>query len=109
MPVELGYFTLKVADVERAKKFYAGLFGWEYQGAGHVGNTKFPMGLGAGGPVDASFAYFKVGDIEKTEARVTALGGQVRERGEAPSGKNAVCTDDQGTVFSLWQPAPGFE
>jgi predicted enzyme related to lactoylglutathione lyase len=38
-----------------------------------------------------------------------ALGGVAGEISESPSGLSAVCGDDQGTRFSLWQPAPGFE
>jgi predicted enzyme related to lactoylglutathione lyase len=36
------------------------------------------------------------------------LGGSVRERTENPYGPMAQCSDDQGAIFSLWQPAPGF-
>ena len=108
MPVELGYFTLLVKDVARARQFYGALFGWEFVGDGHVGNTKLPIGLNVGGPVDVSFAYFKVDDIEKFLAHVASLGGEVRQRNDSPSGANAVCVDDQGTAFALWQPAPGF-
>lgn len=109
MPVELGYFTLKVKDVGRAKAFYGALFGWEFEVNGHVRNTKFHVGLSTGGPVDVSFAYFKVADLEGTVARLGALGGTVQHRDTNPSGPNARCADDQGTVFTLWQPAPGFE
>ena len=109
MPIELGYFTLKVADVARAKAFYGALFGWEFEDNGHVKNTKFPIGISTGGPMDMAFAYFRVDDIESVVARVPGVGGMVRARNKYPSGLNAVCADDQGTVFSLWQPAPGFE
>ncbi len=109
MPVELGYFTLLVKDVARAKQFYGALFGWEFEDNGHVKNTKFPMGLSAGGPVDVSFAYFRVDDLENVVKQVEALGGVVRQRSAPPSGANAICADDQETVFAIWQPAPGFE
>jgi len=109
MIIELGYFTLKVADIARARAFYGALFGWEFEGNGHVGNTKFPLGISGGGPVDVSFAFFRVADLEDAIARLTTLGGQVRRRRNPPSGANAECSDDQGTIFSLWQPAPGFE
>jgi predicted enzyme related to lactoylglutathione lyase len=110
MPVELGYFTLKVKDIARAKTFYGAFFGWEFEnGGGHVGNTKFPLGISAGGPVDVSFAYFRVDDLEAMLARLPSLGGAVRSRATYPSGPNATCVDDQGTEFLLWQPAPGFE
>ena len=111
MPAELGYFTLKVKDVAKAQRFYGALFGWECEtgphGA-HIKNTKLPLGFALGGPVDVSFAYFRVDDIDGALKRVAELGGTVRERNDSPSGLNAVCTDDQDTVFSLWQPAPGF-
>ncbi len=110
MPVELGYFTLKVKDVARAKAFYGALFGWQFEdGGGHVVNTKFPLGIAPGGPVDTSFAYFRVDDLEATLARLPALGGSVLQRATYPSGPNATCSDDQGTAVVLWQPAPGFE
>jgi len=109
MPVELGYFTLPVKNLANAKRFYGELFGWEFEEGGHVANTKFPMGLGANGPAELPNAYFRVDDVEKVAARVVKLGGKVRSRNEYPSGPNAVCVDPDGTVFSLWQPAPGFE
>ncbi|MEI9931412.1 MAG: hypothetical protein WDM89_12940 [Rhizomicrobium sp.] len=50
MVIELGYFTIGVADVNRAVKFYGALFGWTFEepvGASyaHVNNTKLPLGL----------------------------------------------------------------
>ena len=54
-------------------------------------------------------AYFRTDDIEALLKHLTTLGGTVLERGHPPSGMNAKCRDDQGTVFSIWQPAPGFE
>jgi hypothetical protein len=110
MVVELGYFTLPVADVARAQTFYGALFGWTFEpGSTHVSNTKFPLGLSGGGPANLPHVYFRVEDIDTVAKQVTELGGTVRERHNYPSGPNAVCADDQGTVFSLWQPAPGYE
>ena len=111
MPIELGYFTLKVRDIARAKTFYGALFGWEFEdGSSHVANTKFPLGLSEGGPIDISaYVYFRVDDLEAILPRVAALGGEVRARAKYPSGPNATVVDDQGTVICLWQPAPGYE
>ena len=109
MPNELGYFTLPVKDLARAKRFYGALFGWEIEEGGHVANTKFPLGLSASGPAEFPNAYFRVDDIDAAADRVCQLGGSVRERNTYPSGPNAVCVDPDGTVFSLWQPAPGYE
>lgn len=109
MAVELGYFTLYVKDLARAKRFYGALFGWEIEEGGHVANTTFPLGLSPNGPAEFPNAYFRVSDIDAAAARVTQLGGEVRSRNRYPSGPNAVCADPDGTVFSLWQPAPGYE
>jgi len=112
MPTELGYVTLPVKDVNRAMQFYGALFGWACEHASekgaHVGNTNFPLGISTGGPTDLHFLYFRVDDIAAMKAKVAELGGKVREEGESQSGRHATCADDQGTVFSLWQPAPGF-
>ena len=108
MPSELGYFTLPVKDLARAKRFYGALFGWEIEEGGHA-HTKFPLGLSASGPAEFPNAYFHVDDIDTAAERVRQLGGSVRERNTYPSGPNAVCVDPDGTVFSLWQPAPGYE
>ena len=108
MPVELGYFTLRVKDLERARAFYGALFDWRIAEGGHVENTTFPLGVSAGEPADASFAYFRVDDIEAMTKRVEELGGVIRDRHDYRTGPNAICADDQGTVFSLWQAAPGF-
>ena len=111
MPVELGYFTLNVIDIARTRQFYGALFGWEFDGSpqgAHVTNTNLPTGLHDSGPVDVSFVYFRVEDIDMAAKRIAELGGAVRERSESPAGLMATCVDDQDTVFSLWQPAPGF-
>jgi predicted enzyme related to lactoylglutathione lyase len=111
MPVEPGYVALRVKDVERAQRFYGALFNWEFDSfpkGAHVKNTKFPIGLDPNGPVDASFVYFRVPDIDAAETQVTKHGGAIRERIQSPAGLMAVCADDQDTLFSLWQPAPGF-
>jgi predicted enzyme related to lactoylglutathione lyase len=114
MTIELGYFTIGVADVARARKFYGALFGWEFDPAGsneqyaHVSNTKLPFGLNKAAPADLSTFYFRVDDIEALAAKVRALGGKPGEIAKSPSGLGSLCTDDQGTKFSVWQPAAGF-
>ena len=62
------------------------------------------------GPVDeAPVLYFRVDDIATYTARVRELGGEVVSETTYDSGPNAVCRDDQGREFQLWQPAPGTE
>jgi len=110
--VELGYFTIGVADVARAMKFYGALFGWEFgdlsDAYAHVSNTVLPFGLRKDKPADLAAFYFRVDDMKAMVDRVKALGGVPGEIREYPSGLNSVCKDDQGTTFSLWQPAAGY-
>ncbi len=111
MPNEVGYLTLPVKDIARAQRFYGALFGWEFQtgpsGGAHVTNTTLPIGLAANGPVKAPFVYFRVEDFDAAEKRIVELGGAVSGITKSPAGIMAECTDDQETVFSIWQPAPG--
>jgi uncharacterized protein len=110
--VELGYFTIGVTDVARAVKFYGALFGWEFADVSgsyaHVSNATLPFGLNKAAPADLAAFHFRVGDAAAMAARVTELGGVPGEVAEYPSGLNCVCKDDQGTIFSLWQPASGY-
>jgi uncharacterized glyoxalase superfamily protein PhnB len=113
-PVELGYLTLGFADTERAGRFFGDLFGWEAEpgnsGAGyaHVGNTRLPIGFTPDGVDSPPALYFRVDDVDRYASRVVELGGRVVSRVTYDSGPNAVCRDDQGREFQLWQAAPGY-
>ncbi|MEV4179155.1 VOC family protein [Nonomuraea sp. NPDC049709] len=112
MPVELGYYTLSVRDLDRAAAFYGALFGWEFKREHetylHVTNTTVPMGFVSGGPSSQPNLYYHVTDIDAAVERVRELGGRTGELLDSKSGRGCSCTDDQGTELSLWQPAPGF-
>ncbi len=114
-PIELGYYTISVPDTARAGRFYGALFGWaadpdaaadQYA---HVGNTRLPFGFTPGTTDEPPVLYYRVDDIDAVVARVPELGGEVVGRATYDSGPNAVCRDDQGREFQLWQPAPGYE
>jgi uncharacterized protein len=114
---ELGYFTLPVADLQKAEAFYGAVFGWSIDPASshpqyaHVGNTKLPFGFTAHKtnepPADLSNFYIRVPDLDAVSAKVTAAGGSVGPVSESPSGLHAMLTDNQGLRLGLWQPAPG--
>ncbi len=113
-PVELGYFTLGFADTQRASRFFGALFGWETEqgnsGAeyAHVRNTRVPLGFTPDGVDTPPVLYFRVDDVDRYAGRVVELGGAVVSRDTYESGPNAVCRDDQGREFHLWQAAPGY-
>jgi uncharacterized glyoxalase superfamily protein PhnB len=110
---DIGYFTLLVPDVARAERFYGALFGWRpvpgsLAEGRHIENVTPPGGLMGGQERADVTLYFRVDDIQAAAARVRELGGEVLEINDYPSGGNAVCRDDQGLQFELFEPAPGY-
>jgi uncharacterized protein len=107
---DLGYFTIPVGDIDRGKAFYGELLGWQFEAGdsyAHVGNTSPPGGLNLEKGSHPRL-WFRVDDINAAVGRVRDLGGEAGEPKESDSGWASDCRDDQGTHFSLWQPAPGF-
>ena len=112
MDSNLGYFTIPVSDMQRARAFYGGLFGWEFaadasDNYAHVSNTSPPGGLHRA-EGSSPQVWFRVESIQDAVAQVRKLGGQADEPKESSSGWSTACRDDQGTHFNLWQPAPGY-
>jgi predicted enzyme related to lactoylglutathione lyase len=105
-------------DVEAAKRFYTGLFGWDAQDAGPVEETggygfflkngKMVAGYGpqqSPGPPFWS-TYVSVSDADETAGKVKANGGQVLmdPMDVMAAGRMAVFQDPTGAFFSVWQP-----
>lgn len=113
---DLGYLTLGVPDLQRAKAFFGALLGWRFEedvtsdgrSSSHVGNVDPPLGVVGGEAPPRSTLYFRVGDIREAAARAVDLGGEAGEPTLHPSGWNVGCVDDQGLRFDLWQPADGY-
>jgi len=113
---EVGYYTFAVPDVERGRKFYAGVFGWELSATerngetafAHVQNVRLPLGLTGDTKEAGPQLYYRVDDIEAAIDRVRTHGGTAEPVWESRSGRGASCRDDQGVAFRLWEPAPGF-
>jgi len=109
---QLGYFTMSVPDMARARAFYASVFEWGYDAApdmdrySHIEKSEPPGGLTAASP-PAFTIYFRVDDIAAAVQRVRTCGGHASAPTKSDSGWHASATDDQGLSFSLWQPAPG--
>ena len=106
---DLGYLTISVTDTTAGREFYGSLLGWQFNDHHHVDNAGLPLGLRPGldqrRPIDL---YFRVADYEAAAARVRELGGTTEDFYDSPSGRGCQCLDDQGTVFFLWEPAPGY-
>jgi predicted enzyme related to lactoylglutathione lyase len=105
-------------DVEGAKAFYRPLFGWDAMEAGppeetggygfFTKNGKMVAGYGPqqnpGPPFWSS--YVAVDDADQATKRVEAAGGTVvvAAMDVMDAGRMAVYQDNQGAVFSVWQP-----
>lgn len=123
------HFEVHADDVERAKAFYASVFGWEFQDYGHFVDSAYwgiitgpddQMGINGGllqrpvptgGPGVGSNAFvctIGVGDYDATEARILAAGGQVVLPKMALAGMawQGYYLDTEGNTFGIHQPDP---
>ncbi|MBT8212257.1 MAG: VOC family protein [Acidimicrobiia bacterium] len=123
-----GLFTwadLASADVEGAKAFYSGLFGWDaedqfdpdgnyiytmFSKAGSVtaGLGKMPEAMQGqpGMPGGLWSSYINVDDADAVVAKATASGGTVMmpAMDVMTSGRMAFLIDPTGAMFGIWQP-----
>ena len=116
MSGKLVHFELPVQDVDRAKRFWSGVFGWEFGDSAMPDFQYFMVRTGEdqGGaimpsetPVDAPIVYFDTDDIDASVAKVRELGGTADDKQPVPThGWFAACTDTAGNKFSLWQSDP---
>ncbi|MCU1368652.1 MAG: Glyoxalase/bleomycin resistance protein/dioxygenase, partial [Ilumatobacteraceae bacterium] len=112
---DLYNFTLPVADVVKAQRFFGAVLGWQFnapgpdqQPSGHIENISAPPGSVGGGYDGGARLWFVVDDIHAAVALVREHGGTADEPVDYPSGWSADCVDDQGTVFSLSVPIPDY-
>ena len=121
MPGEIVHFEIPADDTAKAREFWGGLFGWQfesYPGPSEYHMTRISDQSGAAitnmepGKRGAR-AYFAVDDINAGAARVNELGGEAGEAQPVPGmGWFAMAKDTEGNHFGLWQndtsaPAPG--
>ena len=117
-PGALAWNELGTNDVDAAKKFYEGLFGWTYDememnGAGTYsiirnGDTS-NGGIRGLSPQEEGIPpnwtpYFGVVSSDETAARVGELGGKVlMPTMRVPAGAFTVLADPQGAVFQIFE------
>ena len=116
------HVELQTKDVDKAKKFYQGIFDWRFEDM-PMGNgmsyTGIHVGEGTGGGMWTNpaapngpshwLAYVEVDSIDATVAKVRSLGGTVvQPKTEVPDmGWYSVITDPTGAILGLWQNKPG--
>ena len=113
MSGKLVHFELPVQNVDRAKKFWSGVFGWDF-GDSVMPEMEYYMvrtGEDQGGaimpsdkPATAPIVYFDTDDIDASIAKVRELGGKSDDKQPIPHvGWFTHCTDTEGISFSLYQ------
>ncbi len=110
------HFEIPADDVERAKAFYSGLFGWEFSappGFEHYWTfeTGDPERDAGGGlmerqaPGQGIVQYFQVESVAEYVTKVEALGGKVLyPKSPVPGmGWFAQFLDPEGNCFAVWE------
>jgi predicted enzyme related to lactoylglutathione lyase len=108
------HLEIAAQDTSRAKDFYKGLFGWEFQameGAPSEYNmTRISETSGAAvfqSDPGAIRVYFDVDDINAGAARVRELAGEADDPQPVPSmGWFVTGKDPEGNAIGLWQNDP---
>jgi hypothetical protein len=115
---EYSHIEIPYDDEERAKRFYGGVFGWEFSGmegfSGYALYRSGPGDLGGGLGRRGESAgtetrnYISVDSIDDAVRRVTELGGTITTpKSEIPGqGWFAAGTDSEGNSLALYESLP---
>jgi predicted enzyme related to lactoylglutathione lyase len=114
MPHPLCHFEFMTEDPDRTRKFYAGVFGWEFDDRSMPGYTLIKTGQDPGGgvmkrpencPHPMMQVYFMVDDIEATLKNVGEAGGSVIvPKTPIPNvGHFAIFNDPDGIAVGIFQ------
>ena len=103
------YVEFLTTDIEETKRFYSGVFGWEFTdyGPDYTSFTDGRLGGGfalapevvTGGPLVVLYAT----NLEEIEASIRESGGRiVRDPFEFPGGRRFHFTDPSGNELAVW-------
>lgn len=116
MANRIGHIEINVSDMEKAKEFYGGLFGWTFTPVGDD-YTIFHIEGGVGGGLNLNTKtagdgavrfYVEVEDMPDALKRINAAGGQTVmkktkiEAGKEDYGYIGQFRDPFGTTLGLW-------
>jgi predicted enzyme related to lactoylglutathione lyase len=111
------WFEVPADNVERAKKFYGGLFGWKIEKMpGPMEYWHFDTGGSDGSPDGGVMKrqspehrgitnYISVPSVDEFAAKVEKQGGKVfmKKTAVPKMGYFVVCQDTENNVFALWE------
>jgi hypothetical protein len=115
---EYNHIEIPYDDEERAKRFYSGVFGWQFSqmegfegydlyraGPGELGGGLGKRGESAG---TETRNYILVDSLDEAVKKVTELGGTITEpKAEIPGmGWFAIGKDSEGNNIALYEASP---
>jgi predicted enzyme related to lactoylglutathione lyase len=124
MAAPVVHFEIGCQNLEKTRKFYAQLFGWEFHDGGpstamvaNLGPTASSPTPGIGGHINSlghpphqyvTF-YIQVPDLDATLAAIETAGGKVCVPKQVVPGMGhfAWFTDPEGNTIGLWQSMMG--
>lgn len=116
MAGQMVHLEIPAGDTAKARAFWGGLFGWQFQAyegsPSEYHMTQLSESTGgaiyaADGDKRGARVYFDVDDINAGAARVRELGGAAGDAMPVPQmGWFAICSDTEGNEFGLWQADP---
>ena len=116
MAGEMVHVEIPAGDTAKAREFWGGLFGWQFQAyegsPSEYHMTRFSDTQGgaimeADGDKRGPRVYFGVDDINAANQRVGELGGQSGDAMPVPGmGWFSISKDSEGNEFGLWQNDP---
>ncbi|TDE94076.1 VOC family protein [Occultella glacieicola] len=117
IPLSIDYIEISVTDLQAAKDFYGGAFGWTFTSYGdEYAGIRTPAetdGEEAGGlalvaeprPAGGPLVLLYSGDLDATVRAVTGAGGRVVNGPyEFPGGRRFHFTDPSGNELGVWGP-----
>ena len=116
-PASIVWFEIPADNVERARKFYAELFGWKIEKFPAAVENYWHIDTGGGNdtpdgglmprmhPQQPITNYVLVPSVDEAAAKVEKLGGKIMKPKTAVPhmGYFAICTDTENNEFALWQ------
>ncbi len=108
------WLDLSTGDLDAARNFYGGLFGWEFESSEIPGGGVYTMCRLGGDDVAAMVRqdqqpgwnhYISVENADEATERAERLGARVYEKpfDVMDSGRMAVFADPDGAVFCVWE------
>jgi len=116
-PGAMSLNQLNTSDVEGAREFYSGLFGWSFddhsseqssywaiRNAGSLNGGMMPLEQTGGGAPPHWFVYFTHADLDSAAQQIASSGGHVAA-GPMPieAGRILIASDPQAAFFGLFE------